>query len=391
MSKINWRIIASVISLVLIATLVASCAAPASPGPAPTRAPAAPATTRGPAATPSSKGAKSTAEQKPTSLIPVKVGHLSITSDAGYYIALEKGYFKEQGLDVQLDPFKNSVEMIPLLATGKLDVGGGAVNASLFNAINREIPIKVVADKGSAFPASGGLKARNGQILVVRKDLVDSGRFKSSSDFKGMTIAVPQTASAVYIELAKELEKGKLKDDDVKIVTMGFPEMVSALTNKAVDAAYMVEPIVTQVLQKGIATKWRLASDIYPFHTTGVVLYSPKFMSEQPEAAKKFMVAYLKGVRDFNEALLKDKNKAQIVQILVKNTNVKDQSLFDQMSPSGLNNDGYVNVEGMSADQEWYVAQGLIRQKQDMKDIVDNQFVDYALKVLGKASWGMMP
>ena len=79
--------------------------------------------------------------------------------------------------------FASAAKMIVPLGTGELDVGGGTVSAGLYNAVERGIRIRIVADKGSV---------RDGyefSTLLVRKDLVDSGQFKTLADLKGMTIA----------------------------------------------------------------------------------------------------------------------------------------------------------------------------------------------------------
>ena len=95
--------------------------------------------------------------------VPVKVGVTPVTSAAAVYLALDRGYFGEEGLDVTLEPFDSGVQMIPLLGTGQLDVGSGAVNAGLFNAVLRGIPPVLIepaaqSDRqiGMLLPVGGG-------------------------------------------------------------------------------------------------------------------------------------------------------------------------------------------------------------------------------------------
>src|SRR5262245_16777945 len=128
--------------LVATALLAGVGCAPAAPAeraakPAEPPAPAAPASV---AAAPVSP----TAAPQP---VPVKVGVLRSAVDGPIYIAYERGYFKEQGIGLELADFADTNEMVPLLAQGQLQVGGSSVAASLFNAIARGIPLKLVADK----------------------------------------------------------------------------------------------------------------------------------------------------------------------------------------------------------------------------------------------------
>ncbi|HLE81840.1 MAG TPA: ABC transporter substrate-binding protein, partial [Dehalococcoidia bacterium] len=129
-------------SLVL---LMAACAPAAAPTPTPTKAPAAVASTPTPAP-PKPTAAPPTPTPKPAT---VRFGSPGAISDAGIYIGIEKGYFKEQGVDVQVLPFQSGPLMIAPLAAGELEVAGGTISTGLLNAIERGVALKIVAGKGS--------------------------------------------------------------------------------------------------------------------------------------------------------------------------------------------------------------------------------------------------
>jgi NitT/TauT family transport system substrate-binding protein len=83
---------------------------------------------------------------------PVSVGMVNTISDAGFFVAEAKGYFKAAGIDVKFSPFPSASGMIAPLASGDLDVGSGAVSAGHYNANERQIPVKFVADKARNAP-----------------------------------------------------------------------------------------------------------------------------------------------------------------------------------------------------------------------------------------------
>src|SRR5436309_8313327 len=113
----------------------------------------------------------------------VRFGSLTPSaSDSGWLIARAKGFLAEQGIQLEVTRFSNGSELVPPLGTNQLDVGGGAPNAGLFNAVAREVQLFIVADKGSTPPGYGF------QAFVIRKDLIDSGRVKTIADLKGMKI-----------------------------------------------------------------------------------------------------------------------------------------------------------------------------------------------------------
>src|SRR5258708_32804463 len=147
----------------------------------------------------------------------VKVASAGIASDIGFFIADRKGYFRAEGLDVSLTTLANSPQMIGPLGMGQLDVGAGTVAASLYNAVAQNIALRAVADKGSMRPGYGF------SGLLVRKDLIDSGRFKSFKDLKGLKIAVGTFGSANSSAVNEALKRGGLTWDDATMVELPFP------------------------------------------------------------------------------------------------------------------------------------------------------------------------
>src|ERR1700678_3412581 len=99
-------------------------------------------------------------------LAVVHLGLVPSMSAAPLFIADQLGYFKQEGLDVQVTTFPSAANMIAPLGAGQLDVGGGAAVASMYNAIGRGIDVRVVADLATDPPGYGF------QRLIVRTDLV---------------------------------------------------------------------------------------------------------------------------------------------------------------------------------------------------------------------------
>src|SRR4029079_12913721 len=191
-------------------------------------------------------------------LAPVKLASAGIASDIGFFLAHKKGYFRAEGLDVDLAQMANSPAMIGPLGRGQLDVGAGTVAASLYNAVAQKIAIRAVADKGSMRPGYGF------SGLLVRKDLVDSGRYKSYADLKGLKLAVGTFGSANASAMNEALKKGGLKWSDASIVALVFPQHIVAYQNKAIDASMTNEPTSTTVVQNGLAVRVAGNDEIYP-------------------------------------------------------------------------------------------------------------------------------
>jgi len=315
------------------------------------------------------------------SAAPIRVGTTNSSSDAPLFIAERKGYFKQEGLEVQFTSFDSAAKMIAPLGTGQLEVGAGAPTAGFFNAAARNLNIKMVADKGSMPPGYGYL------ALLVRKDLVDSGRYKSFADLKGMKIGLPAQGTTTDGTLNEALKRGGVKWSDIEVTYLGFPQHVVALQNKAIDASVTTEPSVTRAEQLGVAVRVAGGDEVFPNQQVAVILYGDNFIKTQPDAARKFMRAYLKAVRDYNDALVGGKlagpNANDIIGILTADTIIKDPGVYKAIYANGCNPDGHINIESVKKDLQLFRDRGLIQGDVTVEQVVDNSFVEAALKELG--------
>ena len=301
--------------------------------------------------------------------VALKVGAIGAVSDAGIFIAQEKGYFRDEGLDVEIVGFKAAPQILPAIATGEVQASGSAVTPALFNAFARGITMKLVADKGQVAQGFGFA------AIVIRSDLADTVRdFK---DLKGRKFAVMGKGVSSTTQLGKALERGGIEPNEVELIELGLPEMVAALGNKAIDGATLLEPFITFATARNVGFRWKGMEDFLPFTgQNGVIIYSQQFTQEQPEAAKRWMAAYLKGTRAYLDA--------GINAILAKHTAVKDLALLAKIAPTGFDPNGRMEIKSLEADQDWFLKLGLQQSRADLGKVIDYQYVDYAVARLGK-------
>jgi NitT/TauT family transport system substrate-binding protein len=306
----------------------------------------------------------------------VTVGMKKVVSDAGILIGIAKGYYKDLGINIDPIQFSSGQEMINQLAAGQLDVGATVTSSGLFNAMSRDIPVKIVADKGVNIADQGYYR------LIIRKDLV--GKINNYTDLKGKKIAIVGTASLDEIALVRILEKGGLTEKDIDLqVIRAFPDMLVSLANQSIDAAMVIEPFVTQAIDRGLADPWKDPAEYDPDAQTALLVFGTS-LTNNPELANRFMTAYIQSVRDYNDAFFKNKNKAEIISILCQYSVIKDAALYKKMYPTGLNPNGYVRSKGIQLDLAWYKDNNLLKSDIKYDNAVDNQYVDFALKTLGK-------
>lgn len=311
----------------------------------------------------------------------VKVGVINSISDAPILIADKKGYFKEEGITVDYSTFDSAASMVAPVGAGQLDVAAGGTSAGLFNAVARGIDMRVVADKANDPPGYGFAP------LLVRSDLVEGGKFKTLRDLKGMTVAISAKGSSSWPELDAVTRKAGLQFGDVHEVALDYPDHVIGFKNKSIDAAITIEPFATAAVESGVA-KRIMGNDVtYPNQEVAVLIYGGPFIRNHRDAALRFMRAYIKGVRYYNDALkdgkLSGRTSDDVIGILVNATKMKDPSVYRKLVPNGVDPNGRVNVASMEHDIAFYRSEGLIQGNVTAAQTVDLSFVDEAVKQLG--------
>lgn len=313
----------------------------------------------------------------------IKVGVSPVISSSAFYLAELRGYFAEQNLKVELVPFgKSGPEIIPLVASDQFQVGGGSVCPGMFNALAQGIKLRIVADKAKIDPEGAH------DAFLVRQDLIDSGRYKTGADLKGMTIALasPGRTNILAIGLERYLQKHGLTLNDVELVGVPFPGQLAGLAGKQLDAACSIEPFVAKAEAAKIAKRVWGYEDVTPGFQVATVFYSEKFSTERRDEAQRFMVAYVKGLRDYINAFRYNQGTEGVVDDLVKVLGVKDKDLYAKMRVTGFDPDGFVDKPSIGEAQDWFAAQGLVEKKVSINDIVDDSFCQYAVRQLGAFS-----
>src|SRR5204863_10204051 len=129
------------------------------------------------------------------------------------FVGLAKGFYDEQGIDLDVQIFPTALDMIPLLATGRLDAMHGGSYPGIFNAVAGGVDLKIVSNVSVFRQPGPGLK--NSQWLVVRKDLAD--QIRSVADLKGRKVAIHSIGSTAEQLLEKTLEYHRMSLSDVQI------------------------------------------------------------------------------------------------------------------------------------------------------------------------------
>lgn len=340
-----------VLFILLISALIASC----------TGAPQ-PQATEAPAANPTATNAPQPAAEK----VKIKVSILPFLSYGPVFIAQEEGFFAEQGFEVEFVRIDKTSEAMPALAQGQIDVASGFFDVSTLNAIAKGADIKYVSDKGYLDPA--GCSA---STFVVRQDILDSGVLDDLKNIKGMKVALTPASSAEYA-LDVLLKDTGLSAKDVEVLNIPLPARLEGLGNKSVDIAAVSDPWTLRMVKAGYGQSWNPWEKLMPNLQFSINMYGPNFLKKNPELGKKYMIAYLKGVRQYNQG-----KTPRNVEIIAKYTQMTPEEVSASCWMS-MRDDGLIDISGMAGFQEWAVARGLQEKLVPNDQLLDMSFVEYA-------------
>jgi len=301
----------------------------------------------------------------------VKVAYMPIISFGPLFIAKDEGYFSREGINVEFEKFPATSAALPSLINGDIAVSGGQLFPGLVNSVSRGARVRIVADKGMIVPGSC-----NSSAFLVRRDLVESGIVRTMADMKGKKVAA--TSDQSY-GVFRALATGNLTSGDVDMVDMSGASSIAAFETGAVDAAYLMEPYITLAVRKGKAAVFVQASDFIPNYTTPLY-YGPAFTDADPGLGKRFMVAYLKGVSQYNEGKT-DRN----IAILMNYTGM-DRELLEQSCWVTVAGNGEIPRQPVRDYMDWMQKNNKINQTPDDDQLYDMSFVEYAQGILANTT-----
>ena len=308
-------------------------------------------------------------------LSPVTIGLVPSVPSAITYLALDKGYLREAGIDAHVETIDTVAKVIPFLATNRMQVAeGGALTVGYFNGLVQGLPLILALDAGSS-PLY--------HAALVRPDLKD--QFKTVADLKGRTVSIVSPGSVGVYELGKVLETAGLTLDDIDLKYVPFTQMGAAFANKAIEAGISVPPFDELVVEKGLAVRWFDPDKIIRPTPMSIIAYvvNTDWASANREVAKKLFIALARAGRDYCQAYHHGPNRAEIVDVLLKYKAMSDRDLTDRMAWQARDPDGRFNAASVADVQDWFFKHHIIDRKAPDDRLVDESYADAAAAALG--------
>jgi NitT/TauT family transport system substrate-binding protein len=269
--------------------------------------------------------------------------------------------------------------LVQSLAASQIDVGGISVTPGLFASVAMKINLRIVGDKQSYRRGFSGMR------LIARPNLVLAGEAATVAGLKGKPIALSAKAGVTYYLLDRVLAGAKMTLADVKVVELPYGSMFPAFTTGAIDAAISLEPSLSETIAQGAAKQ---VSDLIAYAPPGLsnvpLVYSETFAKNR-SLAQNFMIAYMKGVRVYNDAFERGKDKDHVIDIIARHAKLPPE-VVRRAFPCGLDPDQRVSNDAFNDVQQFFVKQGMLTTPVPVGNIVDASFAQRAVAQLGSAS-----
>lgn len=223
---------------------------------------------------------------------------------APFFLAEEKGYFEDAGVDVELvAKGGSSGETYQQVSTGNITAGGATWGAGLFNATKSGASISVIASV-SRIPESGP----NPSPLLAS----DASGITDAADLKGKKIGIPGDGGFGIYSVALALESVGLSVADVELVNLSPGDIPAALANGSVEASWSIEPISSAVIAQGIGHEL-LDVDYQAGVELGAMVFNTEYVDKHPAAVTAFTAAYLKAVKELEDGGWQDAATQEII------------------------------------------------------------------------------
>lgn len=291
----------------------------------------------------------------------VRVSLLPYLTFAPLFIAEDEGYFKAENINIDFQKIKTS-DAIALLAQGELDVQAGFVSTGFFNAIGRGANLKIVADKGYADADSCGADAV----------MVPAASYQEISSAPTLLRSRPISISAASVEeflIERMFESIGLDYRENQNLRLRGPSELDALRKGQVSLVLTGEPWVSRIRDAGAGEIFKPVREIYPDFQFAILSFGPTLLQGNRDLGKRFMRAYLRGVRQYNEGAT-DRN----VDIITNHMKL-DEDTLNRICWPQFRNDGQINTTSVKDFHDWAVRHELVRTALQLDDYWDAGFL----------------
>jgi NitT/TauT family transport system substrate-binding protein len=216
-----------------------------------------------------------------------KLGYMKIVDNAALFVAIDKGFFKAEGLELETVPMAGGAVIVQGVTSGDLQFGWTNV-ISLYQAHVEGFDFKLIA---------GGATNVKGTNETHALEVLKTSPVVRAKDLEGKTVAVNTLNNIVHLMVMAWIDKNGANSSKVKFVEVPFPQMEAALVGGKIDAASVHEPFATAAVEKGVtrvlANPW---GEVVPKFLIASWFASDKWIQKNKQMAQAFVRAINRGI-----------------------------------------------------------------------------------------------
>lgn len=292
--------------------------------------------------------------------IKLPMGYIPNIQYAPFYVAVDKGYFAEEGIEIEFD-YSFETDGVALVGAGELPFAVASGEQVLL-ARSQELPVVYAFAWYQQFPIS----------IVSAPEL----NIKAPADLRGKTIGLPGLFGANYIGLQAVLFEAGLTPEDVKMDAIGFNQVEAFATKqKDVVVGYVAnEPIVLR--SQGVEVSELRVADYVQLAANGIIS-SEMTIKNEPELLRSMARALARGIAD---TIANPEEAYTISTKFVENLADQDKDLQMQILTTSIefwtaDKIGYSNPQAWENMNDLLVKMGLIPEPIDLTKAFTNEFV----------------
>jgi NitT/TauT family transport system substrate-binding protein len=315
---------------------------------------------------------------------PVEKIRLSINPGQLSYLplfwAIDKGYFREAGIDLAVTTYKGSANtQIPLLARGDVDISTAVAGPGMFNQAAGGFHIKLI---GSLSEPRQGYK--DSVVLMVRKDVADAGLVKTPADLKGKKIDGSALGNPIDFLMKQTLVQSGLKASDAHVSyrTRSPADFEQLMKQRVAEVAGVSEPTATQVEAAGLAVKWKSYIDVIPWYQETFLSASEAVVKNRPQAVSRFLTGYLRAVQDI--AKTNGRWTPELQQTATKWTGISADILEKMGGLPYWDPSAAIKADSLKRVQQFWVGEGLVKEPIRIETLIDDNALSAAQKALNR-------
>jgi len=303
----------------------------------------------------------------------IKVGLSRLLGYPAVPIGVERGYFKAQGIDVEMVFFDSAQPISVGVASGDIDFGVSGMSAGFYN-LAAQGQLKLIAASGGEAPGFHAM------AYLASPKAYESG-LTSPKDLAGHSVAITQLGTSLHYSIAVAAQKFGYPLSSVAVKPLqSNTNVIAALGGNTIDAAVLPETTAAAAIQKGDAKFIGWVSDLATSLVSASACFTAtKTANGRSDLVRRFLIAYRHGLKDFHDAFISEHGKRQdgdgapamlkLMEDFTGTSKGEIERTIPYVDPKGA-----IDATSIDTQIAWYKSQNLIKSDVKASDIIDTRY-----------------